>query len=293
MWLRFGAVLLSIFVVGFAVWSIVPWLDIQRWAASEQRTFQNAMAGALRGIQAGNPLAVWTLCSATAAYGFFHALGPGHGKVLIGGAALASGTTLKRLSILTVLSSLAQAGTAIGLVGSLYFLVQMRSGDLAEMTEAWLAPASYAAIAAIGVVLVFRGARSWHTLAQAKRVAHGCCSHAHGPSVKDVMTLASTRDAVALIASIAVRPCTGALFVLVIAARFDAFAVGCLAVITMGLGTAAFNLTVATSGVAARRLAGLGAHNQESMQAVSATLHMTGGVLIIAISLGMLLPYLS
>lgn len=293
MWLRFGVIPLGILVVGLAVWSIVPWLDIQRWAAGEQRTFQNAMAGALRGIQAGDPLAVWTLCSATAAYGFFHALGPGHGKVLIGGAALASGTTLKRLSILTVLSSLAQAATAICLVGSLYFLFQMRSGDLADIAEAWLAPASYAAIAAIGAVLVFRGARSWYKLGQAKQVAHGCCGHVHGPSVNDVMTLASTRDAAALIASIAVRPCTGALFVLVIAARFDAFAVGCLAVITMGLGTAAFNLTVATSGVAARRLAGLGAQNQESMQAVSATLHVTGGVLIFAISLGMLLPYLN
>jgi len=76
----------------------------------------------------------------------------------------------------------------------------------------------------------------------------------------------------------------------VIAARFDAFAVGCLAVIAMGLGTAAFNLTVATSGVAARKLAGLGAHNSDTVQAISATLHMTGGLLIIALSLSMLLP---
>ena len=291
MWLRFGAIVLCILAVGAVAWSFVPWLDIQRWAAGEQRMFQNAMAGALRGIQAGDPLAVWTLCSATAAYGFFHALGPGHGKVLIGGAALASGATLKRLGILTVLSSLAQAATAICLVGGLYFLVQMRSDDLADITETWLAPASYAAIAGIGAVLIFRGARSWYKLGQAKQIAQGCCGHAHGPSVNDVTTLATARDSVALIASIAMRPCTGALFVLVIAARFDAFAVGCLAVITMGLGTAAFNLTVATSGVAARRLAGLGAHNQESMQAVSATLHVTGGVLIIFISLGMLLPY--
>ena len=271
----------------------MPWIDIQRWAAGEQRTFQNAMAGALRGIQAGDPLAVWTLCGATAAYGFFHALGPGHGKVLIGGAALASGATLKRLSVLTLLSSLAQAATAIFLVGSLYFLLQLGSGDLADITEAWLAPASYVAVALIGAVLVFRGVRNWHKMGKAKQAAHSCCGHAHGPSVSEVATLTTTRDAAALIASIAVRPCTGALFVLVIAARFDAFAVGCLAVVTMGLGTAAFNLTVATSGVAARKLAGLGARNQEGMQAVSATLHVTGGVLIVAISIGMMLPYLN
>ncbi|WP_435140925.1 nickel/cobalt transporter [Pseudopelagicola sp. nBUS_19] len=293
MWLRFVATFLSILAVCVAVLNIVPWMDIQRWAVGEQRTVQNAMAGALRGIQAGDPLAVWTLCSTTAAYGFFHALGPGHGKVLIGGAALVSGVTLKRLSILTVLSSLAQAGTAIFLVGSLYLLFQVSSEVLVNITDAWLASASYAAITAIGAVLVFRGMRILYKLGQAKQIAHGCCGHAHYPSVKAVQTLTSARDVVALIVSIGVRPCTGALFVLVIAARFDAFAVGCLAVVTMGLGTAAFNLTMATSGVAARQLAGLGAHNQESMQAVSATLHVTGGVLIIAISLGMLLPYLS
>jgi len=291
MWLRFGAIVLCGLAMGAAAWNIIPWFDIQQWAAGEQRTFQNVMAGALRGIQAGDPRAVWTLCSATAAYGFFHALGPGHGKVLIGGAALASGATLKRLSILTVLSSLAQAATAILLVGSLYFVLQISSADLSDLTEAWFAPVSYAAIAAIGAVLLFRGARSWYEISQAKQTAHSCCGHAHGPSIKDVATLTSARDAVAMIASIAMRPCTGALFVLVIAARFDAFAVGCLAVITMGLGTAAFNLTVATSGVAARRLAGLGARDHQAMQAVSATLHVTGGVLIIAISIGMLLPF--
>ena len=293
MWLRFNVIVLCIWAVGAAAWGIVPWFEIQRWAGGEQRTFQNVMAGALRGIQAGDPQAVWTLCSATAAYGFFHALGPGHGKVLIGGAALASSATLKRLSILTFLSSLAQAATAILLVGGLYFILQIGSADLVDITETWLAPASYAAIAAIGAVLIFRGARSWHKISQAKQATYGCCGHAHGPSVNDVATLTSTRDAVALIASIAMRPCTGAIFVLVIAARFDAFAVGCLAVFTMGLGTAAFNLTVATSGVAARRLAVLGAGDRQGVQAILATLHLTGGGLIIAISISMLLPYLN
>ena len=290
MWLRFGVTVLFILAIAAAVWDIVPWFEIQRWAVGGQRTFQNAMAGALRGIQAGNPQGVWTLCSATAAYGFFHALGPGHGKVLIGGASLASGATLKRLSILTFLSSLAQAVTAIFLVGGLYFILQIGSADLTDLTETWLAPASYVAIAAIGAVLIFRGARCWYQISQVKKDTHVCCGHSHGPSLNDMATLTSTRDALALIASIAIRPCTGALFVLVIAARFDAFAVGCLAVVTMGLGTAAFNQMVATSGVAARRLVGLGARNHKGTQAISATLHLTVGLMIIALSVGMLLP---
>ena len=78
-----------------------------------------------------------------------------------------------------------------------------------------------------------------------------------------------------------------------IAARFDAFAVGCLAVITMGLGTAAFNLIIATSSVVARQLAGLSARDYQGLQVISATLHLTGGILIVTISIGMLLPYLA
>jgi nickel/cobalt exporter len=65
MWLKFSVIVLCIWAVGAAAWGIVPWFEIQRWAVGEQRTFQNVMAGALRGIQAGDPQAVWTLCSAT------------------------------------------------------------------------------------------------------------------------------------------------------------------------------------------------------------------------------------
>lgn len=164
MWLRFATIAPCTLAIAAAAWSIVPPIGIQPWATGEQRVFQSAMAGALRGIQAGDPWAVWTLYSTTAAYGFFHALGPGRGNVLIGGAALASGVTLKRISILTLLSSLAQAATAILLVGSLFVIVQVRSSELADFTKAWLAPASYAAIAAIGAVLVFHGARSCYKM---------------------------------------------------------------------------------------------------------------------------------
>lgn len=285
---------LALMLAALAVlWFLLPWKMMLHWATTEQRMFQNAMAQALRGIKAGDPLAVLSLCTATAAYGFVHALGPGHGKVLIGGAALASSVSMRRLSVLTVLSSLAQAGTAILLVGSLVLVLHMGSTGLVEVTETLLAPASYIAIAAIGAVLLYRGTRSWMRMGRRHRHDETCgCGHSHGPSIDDVRTLSTARDAIALITSIAIRPCTGALFVLVIAARFDAFWIGALAVTTMGLGTTAFNLLVAGSGVAARNLAGLGADNGESIQVLSAALHVIGGLLIAGLSIGMLLPYL-
>ncbi len=265
--------------LGAALWLLVPWSDVFAWAASAQRSFQEAMARALRAIQAGDPGAVWALCTATAAYGFVHALGPGHGKVLLGGAAFASGATLRRMTVLTLVSSLAQSLSAIALVGALAVLLGMGSRQLGLLADQWLAPASSIAIGAVGLYLVYRGWSLWRTQKAA------CCGHAHGPSVEDTASLTSARETFALIASIALRPCTGALFVLAIALRFEVFWVGCLAVLTMGLGTAAFNLLVAWSGVAARRVSALQAGDGQEMRRLSASLHMLGGAVIAALSL--------
>ncbi|MEO9514500.1 MAG: hypothetical protein ABJG55_02045 [Paracoccaceae bacterium] len=58
---------------------------IANWPVGAQRDFQNQMAGAIRALKSSDIFAYFTLLGATAAYGFVHALGPGHGKYLIGG----------------------------------------------------------------------------------------------------------------------------------------------------------------------------------------------------------------
>lgn len=294
-WVWPCAILIVVTALG---WALIPWAELSQWATLKQQDFQNAMARALHAIRNGDPAALWLLCGATAAYGVVHAIGPGHGKVLIGGAALASGATFRRLAVLTLASSLAQSLTAILLVGVLVFGVRIGAREATDFTETWLAPLSLVAIGAIGALLIWRGARAWRRFVQASAHAHhdhehdhahgddACgCGHSHGPSVQDVRSLDSARDAAALVGSIAIRPCTGALFVLVIAARFDAFAAGCLAVLTMGLGTAAFNLIVAGGGTLARRLTLTGQHlDTQNAIRLSAVFHILGGGLILSLS---------
>lgn len=136
------APLLLLIGVGWAAIDLVPWFDLTLWAGRQQQYFQTEMARALRAVRAGEPAALLALCSATAAYGVVHAIGPGHGKLLIGGAALESNATFRRLAGLTLLSSLAQAGTAILLVGVLVFGLRTGARDAADLTETWLAPLS-------------------------------------------------------------------------------------------------------------------------------------------------------
>ena len=271
-------------------WSFVPWGALLHWAMDAQREFQETMARSLRAVQAGSPAAIVSLCMATALYGVVHAAGPGHGKVLLGGAALASGATLRRMVVLTLVSSLAQAATAIALVGALALVLRAGAAQVGALADAWLAPASYVAIGAIGGLLMLRGLRMLFDGARATGIVptgddDACgCGHAHGPTVGEAASLAGWREGAALVASIAIRPCTGALFLLAIALRLDLFWIGALAVITMGLGTAAFNVAVAGSGVLARRAALIGADGVE-LRTVSAGAHVLGGGLILALSL--------
>ena len=144
------AVLAAVLLIA---WQVVPWAALLQWALAAQREFQEAMARSLRAVQSGAPGAVASLCAATALYGAVHAAGPGHGKVLLGGAALASGATMRRMAVLTVASSLAQALTAIAAVGLLGVLLRMGATSVGEVADAWLAPASYAAIAAVRYVI--------------------------------------------------------------------------------------------------------------------------------------------
>jgi ABC-type nickel/cobalt efflux system permease component RcnA len=170
-------------------------------------------------------------------------------------------------------------------------MLQLGAQEVGRVADSWLAPASYAAIAGIGAYLVIRGLR----MLRAGPVAHdshdhgACgCGHAHGPTPDQAASLTGWRDGAALVASIAVRPCTGALFLLAIALRFDLFWTGALAVVAMGLGTAAFNLGVAGSGLLARRAALVGAGGTD-LRALSAGAHILGGGLIVALSLAWLL----
>lgn len=272
------------------------WLSAQ--AAHWQREFQNGMARALRALQAGEPDAVWSLLTVCFGYGFFHAAGPGHGKVLIGGYGLASRASLRRLAGLSLAASLAQGATAVLLVGAGVVLFNLSRQGMTDLAEDLFAPLSYGAIILIGLWLVWRGLRHL-------RGAHGhqhhhhhahhgdgpcpSCGHSHGPTLEEAAQVTTWREGAALIGAIAIRPCTGALFLLVLTWRFGIFGLGIAGTFAMALGTAAVTVLVACAAAGLRDGAFFSLADHPRARLVAPALELAAGLIVTALAAQLLL----
>lgn len=236
------------------------------WAIEGQRAAQGGMGRALMALRAGDAAAVVPLLTVSFLYGFFHAAGPGHGKLLIGGYGAARAVGAVRLSAVALASSLAQGATAVALVGAGVWLLNWSREYMTDLADRLLQPLGFAAIAAIGLWLVYRGVRGLRPTPAQSVHGHGHghdhgpdCGHAHAPAAEDVAAATSTRELLALIGAVAIRPCTGAIFLLILTAQMGVFGWGIAGTIAMALGTASVTIGVALAAVFLRQgaLAGL------------------------------------
>jgi ABC-type nickel/cobalt efflux system permease component RcnA len=285
-------------------------------AAEGQREVQNAMAGALRALRAGQPNALFTLWSLCFAYGFFHAAGPGHGKLVIGGYGLGRRVPMLRLSALAVASSLAQAATAVILVMAGILVLGWSRETMQGLADKSLNTLSNALIAGIGLWLLWRGARAlWRLRAVAEPVVdvagdvtlsglgqvmpdHAAtgngavcevCGHAHGPTLDEAANVRSLRDAAVIIGAIAARPCTGALFLLVLTWRLDLLWAGIAGAFIMAVGTATVTVLVAIASVGLRESALMQVASGTATLRFLSALEVLAGAVIMAIALQLLL----
>lgn len=224
------------------------------WIQARQLEFYRAMGSALTALQT-DLNAFWVLGGLSFLYGVFHAAGPGHGKVVIGSYMLANETEARRGIALSFISALMQALVAIGFVLIAAWVLALSSLAMADAAH-WIGVMSYALVVALGVWLIARkllpGAGGHHHHHHDHGHAHGHDHHhdhhhdhedCHHHVVPPGAARGSWREQIGVVLAVGMRPCSGALVVLVFALSQGLLLAGIVATLLMALGT---GLTVAT-----------------------------------------------
>ncbi|MFA5956557.1 nickel/cobalt transporter [Hyphomicrobium sp.] len=228
-------------------------------------------------------------------YGILHAVGPGHGKAVISSYMLADKETLRRGIFLAFLSSLIQALSAIVLIGGLYAAalatgLQTKWAEGWLETLSWGAVAVVGAwlmFKQLWPMFARRGAATkahdlhdhahnhdhdhdahiasasdGHDHSHDHDHDHGSghvhdehCGHAHLPGPEELTSKLTWSRALAISFSIGIRPCTGALLVIIFAATQGLIWAGILATFAMAFGTALTVSALAAISVGSRNLA--------------------------------------
>ena len=221
----------------------LAWSEYLITVQSFQRDLHLGLSDALRVIQTEGFGASLMLVALSFFYGVFHAAGPGHGKIVISTYLLSHESQLHRGIILSFTAAMVQGLTAIVIVTSAVWLLDLSMRKARGMANDFEV-VSFALIALVGLLII--GTRVWRltkspVAMKASDLHHytgAACDHSHGPSASDLDAVLSLRTFVGIILSIGIRPCSGAVIVLLLAYSLDLGVAGLFAVLAMSLGTA-------------------------------------------------------
>ena len=290
------------------------------WINTQQQDFYRTLTGALRDMRDGGGT-MWLLVGLSFAYGVFHAAGPGHGKAVISSYMLANEVALRRGVMLSFVSAMLQAVTAIIIMAVVFLLLRGTSVSMTDATR-FLEIASYVLVTGFGAWLLWkkawpplRGLAFGHPIRSlsAAHAAHshqhghhhhhhhdhdddhghhhhgevcGTCGHAHAP---DPVMISGDRfdwkTAWAAIVAVGLRPCTGALIVLSFAFLNGLWITGIVSVFAMALGTAITVSALATLAVTAKNWAVAFAGDGHTGNRVHTAIEIAGAAFVFLLGL--------
>jgi nickel/cobalt exporter len=254
------------------------------WILAKQAEFYRMLSGLIRAAKADGS-AAYTLLGISFLYGVFHAAGPGHGKAVISSYLVANNETWRRGIVLSFASAILQALTAIAIVGVVAALLGATAKAMGNTVRV-IEIVSYALILLIGLRLLWvkgraflqalgfgSGSHSHHVHDHGRHHHHhdhnhshdhnhdheheaSAWSHGHAPEPSELAGVHWLRRGLTAIVAVGLRPCSGAIIVLVFALAQGLFWIGVASTFVMGLGTAITVAAIATLAVAARELAG-------------------------------------
>jgi nickel/cobalt transporter (NicO) family protein len=221
--------------------------------------------------------ALWPLVALGLAYGVFHAAGPGHGKAIIAAYLVANERALVKGLALSLAAALVQAIVAILVVGVMALVLHATAGAIGRVTTG-VELVSFALVALLGLALTWRKAGRFLATAALARGDSANerdqgCDHVHLPPPDALQRLSRWREIAGVVLAAGIRPCSGAIVVLVFALAQGVFAAGVASTVAMALGTALTTGAIATlavfgKGLALRLAGGRGAAGALAMSAI-------------------------
>lgn len=286
--------LFLLFAVCGALWLWQAWPQVMMKSIVWQREVNQQMSGLLKAVADNPARAGGSLLIFSFLYGVLHALGPGHGKIVITTWLATHPSKLKSSIGLTLASSLLQGLVAIALVIVVLTLLQLPARQL-HASSFWLEKGSYALVGVLGVMLCWRAIKKLRALLRKptfKRFAphhvhdaHCGCGHQHLPTRAQLQQGDDWRAWLMIILSMGMRPCSGAIMVLLFSKVIGVFGWGVISALAMSAGTSitisALALLVHSFRQLAIRLSG----NKTPVlwqQIGWTTLALAGGVMLLA-----------
>lgn len=272
------------------------------WIVEQQAVFYRALSSAIHQTKADGS-AIWALAGISLLYGIFHAAGPGHGKAIVSSYLLANRETWRRGVVLSLASSLLQALTAVLIVSIGAVLIgatgkamgnAVRAIEIFSFGLIMLLGARLAWSKGTGLLYTYRALRR-RNRAAANSLSAGECAcepaagarfmcdvvqphdaachsgssdvlpwgHAHAPEPQRLAGEGGWRRGLSAVIAVGIRPCSGAILVLVFALSQGIFWAGIASTFMMGLGTAFTVGGIATIALGAQGLARRVANHRE------------------------------
>ena len=300
---------------GYGLYQQWPQLTYQliRW----QMQFHRKLGGLLRASASLEPGVIASLIATSFAYGVFHAAGPGHGKLVIATYLATQPSRLKQAVRLSIGAALLQGMVAILLIGVAGWLFDMTARQ-AQGVGVWLDRSSFLLVALMGLFLAQRAARQlwqrrrpwsrirplykataseWNSIGKQDSVtalsASQCgCGHSHLPDAEALNQAESGRAHLGILLSMGLRPCSGALLILVLAKVMAHFWLGVAATLAMAAGTA---LTVSLLAILSQHARSLAwawlrhpSRHGRTLQQLALATALVGGLLLILLGLSLM-----
>ncbi|HDG1708333.1 TPA: nickel/cobalt transporter [Kluyvera ascorbata] len=294
-WLPLWPLLLFFIVAAFGLlWLWHAWPQVMMKSVIWQRDVNQQMSGLLKAVaenptQAGGALLLFSFV-----YGVLHALGPGHGKVVITTWLATHPSKLKSSIGLTLAASLLQGLVAIGLVVVVLTLLQLPARQL-HLSSFWLEKGSYALVGVLGLLLCWRALKKLRALLRKPKFTaftphhvhdqHCGCGHQHMPDPKQLERDEDWRARLVIVLSMGMRPCSGAIMVLLFSKVIGVFGWGVASALAMAAGTSITISSLALLVHAFRTLAVKLSGNRTPVlwrQVGWTTLALAGGVILVA-----------